>query len=500
MFAYPIVKPSLEDAPMSFNPEDSIQALYDDFQTLVDFATDAPSRSAKDVEAHFFKNLLKMGAHLLQLYFESQAAQQSKDPLPQSEGTPLRYHGQRRRSYFSVFGKIHFERAYFYTAGAAGATPLDEALDLPAHCYSALLEDWACFAVTEQSYGASQALLSHILGVRLPKLALEHLTVRAAAPVAAFYAHKPPPKPEEEGAILVVQADGKGVPMVAPALAQTRRSKGDKRTKKKEALVTALYSVDRYRRSPQQVLAALMRQGEQGDVSARPEPKDKHLWATLSGKDVALKHLAHQARRRDGDHIIDRVALSDGAIGLQQRIETHFPCFTLVLDLIHAVEYLWKAANALKGEQHPERIGWVKQHLEALLSGQVKSVIVALEGELACGDLSATKQEAVETTIGYYRRNARYMRYDVYLRRGWPVASGVIEGACRHLVKDRMEQAGMRWGLEGAQAVLDLRAVRLNGDWSAYQGYLQQRKRTSPQQGAACTLVATVQPELRRAA
>jgi hypothetical protein len=485
---------------MAFNPEESIQALCGDFQTLVDFASDPSPRSAQAVEAHLFNNLLKLGAQLLRLYFQSQAQEQPKDPLPQADGPALRYHGQRRRSYFSVFGKIHFERAYFYAAGAGGATPLDQALDLPEDCYSGLLCDWACFAVTDQSYGASQALFEHMLGVRLPKLALERIVERAAAPVAVFYKHKPPPPTDEEGPILVVQADGKGVPMVAPSSAQVRRGKGDKRTKKQEAVVTALYSVDPYRRSPQQVVAALMRQGEQGDTAARPVPQSKHVWATLAGKDTALAHLAEQARKRDGAHIVDRVALTDGAIALQQRVVAQLPEFTLVLDVIHAVEYLWKAANALLGEGHQGRTAWVSRHLEALLSGAVTEVIAALENDLASRRLCASRREAVETTMGYYRRNAPYMRYDVYLRRGWPIGSGVVEGACGHLVKDRMEQSGMRWSPAGAQSVLDLRSVRLNGDWSLYQGYLQQGKPACGPGEALVTPLVPSQPELRCAA
>jgi hypothetical protein len=299
---------------------------------------------------------------------------------------------------------------------------------------------------------------------------------------------------------LVVQADGKGVPMVAPALAQARRGKGERRTKKKEALVTALYSVDRYRRSPQQVADALMRQGEPGDTAARPLPQRKQLWATLSGKDAALAHLAEQARRRDGVHIVDRVALTDGAVALQQRVEARFASFTLVLDIIHAVEYLWKAANALLGERHRRRNAWVRQHLEALLSGAVAQVIASLEHDLASRRLCSSRREALETTIGYYRRNAGYMRYDVYLRRGWPIGSGVVEGACGHLVKDRMEQSGMRWSRAGAQSVLDLRSVRLNGDWSLYQGYLQQRKQAPCAEEAPVIPLVPQQPELRCAA
>lgn len=480
---------------MAFNPEESIQALCHDFQTLIDFTSDPQQHTVRDVEAHLFSNLLKLGARLMQVFFESQAQRQSTAPLAQADGPPLRYHGKRQRSYFSVFGKIHFERAYFYRPGGPGAVPLDHQLDLPDHCYSPLLCDWASFAATERSYGASQALFEHLLQLRLPKLALERIVGEQAAQVEAFYAQKPPPKPAQEGTILVVQADGKGVPMRGPAHPSARRGKGDKRTKKKEALVTALYSIDPYRRSPAQVTAALMRQTGLEPPQARPSPQGKQVWATLSGKDTALAHLRRQAKRRAGEHVVDRVALTDGAIALQQRMQTHFPDYTLVLDIIHAVEYLWKSANALKGERDPARTAWVQAHLERLLSGQIAEVITALEAEVADGALEASARAVVETTLGYYRRNAPYMRYAVYLRRGWPIASGVVEGACGYLVKDRMEQSGMRWSQEGAQSVLDLRAVRVNGDWSAYQSYLHRQ--------AACedeTACSREQDELRLAA
>jgi hypothetical protein len=469
---------------MSFNPEESIRALYSDFQALVSFTNEPTPRTAKDVETHLFTEMLNLSAKLLRHYFESQAAARSKAPVRTEAGVALPYHSRRQRSYFSVFGKITFDRAYFWAPGQAGQTPLDRALALPEDCYSALLCDWAAFTATEQSYGASQALLEHILGFCLPKRAIEQIVSVEAEAVGAFYEAKAPP--EAEGSILVVQADGKGVPMRrageegAPLVpVKVRRGKGDKRTQKKEAIVTTLYSIDPYRRTPAEVTAALMRQEPEAastaaSTQARPMPCGKHVWATLAGKDVALADLARQARRRAHPVIVDQVALSDGSIALQQRIEEHFPRFTLVLDVIHATEYLWKAANALLGERDPRRTPWVTVHLEALLSGGVAEVATALEQELAAAAPTAAVREAVASTIGYYRRNAPYMRYDVYLRRGWPIASGVIEGACRHLVKDRMERAGMQWGLDGAQRVLDLRAVRLNGDWSAYQDYRQQ--------------------------
>jgi hypothetical protein len=89
---------------------------------------------------------------------------------------------------------------------------------------------------------------------------------------------------------------------------------------------------------------------------------------------------------------------------------------------------------------------------------------------------SETQRTAIERTIGYYVRNQAYMRYDCYLAQGWPIGTGVVEGACGHLVKDRMEQAGMRWTQDGAQAILELRAVRINGDWDAYWQFHRQQQ------------------------
>jgi hypothetical protein len=152
------------------------------------------------------------------------------------------------------------------------------------------------------------------------------------------------------------------------------------------------------------------------------------------------------------------VALTDGAEALQQQLVSQFPEHTLVLDIIHATEYLWETATALLGETHPQRVAWVRAYLEPLLAGQIDAVITALEAEAKHPRCTATQRQAVRRTIGSYQRNRPYMCYDEYLARGWPIGTGVIEGASGHLVKDRMEQSGMRWTKAGAQAVLDLRA------------------------------------------
>jgi len=200
----------------------------------------------------------------------------------------------------------------------------------------------------------------------------------------------------------------------------------------------------------------------------------KEVRATLDGKKVAFDRLTGWVAQRDGAHITQRVALTDGAQSLQDRVRNLLPQFTLVLDIIHATEYLWDAANAVMGETHPDRSAWVGEQLVHILSGQTTTVIQTLHNLVQDPSRSTTQRQTLNTTIGYYQRNVPYMHYHQYLAQGWPIGTGVVEGACGHLVKDRMEHSGMRWTIPGAQAILDLRAVRINDDWDQFQSFHRQ--------------------------
>src|SRR6266540_5228335 len=180
----------------------------------------------------------------------------------------------------------------------------------------------------------------------------------AAADMSAFYQQPPTPAaPLALGSILVVQADGKGVPLVQPPPSDPplRLSKGQKRTKKKEAIVTCLYTIAPYVRSAQDVRAALLHEARRADHPTRPVPVQKETRATLEGKAAALRTLRQRAVQRDGQQIRARVAVTDGAESLQQHMTTAFPEHTLILDIIHASEYLWATATALLGETNPSR-------------------------------------------------------------------------------------------------------------------------------------------------
>jgi len=448
---------------------------------------DSRDLSAYDAEHRLFRQLLALGATLLQGFFDERAAARPGGPVLSVDGTVLPAHDQRSTSYFSIFGKLTVRRHAFTTTGQPVVFPLDAELSLPARCYSELLQEWATSGATDGAYRESQTVLERVLGLPLSVQAIETVVQEAAADVAEFATQPVAASVDQaSGSVLVVQADGKGVPMVpaetgvAAATRAARRGKGPPGGTKKEAIVTAVYTIAPAVRSPAEVVERLLPMAAAAadrptKPGTWPRPFNKELRASLDGKTAAVARLAARAAQYDGPAVEARVALTDGADALQRAVQSMLPDAPLVLDVIHALEYLWDAANSLLGERHPERTAWVRSRLEQILSGQVAAVIADLDERATAAPTGATARTALLRTAGYYRRNAPFMRYDQYLAAGWPIGTGVVEGACGHLVKDRLEQAGMRWTKVGAQAILDLRAVRLNGEWDAYWRFHRQR-------------------------
>ena len=170
------------------------------------------------------------------------------------------------------------------------------------------------------------------------------------------------------------------------------------------------------------------------------------------------------------------MALCDGCEALQKRIATHFPDHVQILDFIHANEYLWDVVTVLLGEDDQKRLPWMIQHTRQLLAGETRAVIAEFRDLAAQPTTKAYQQQQLTQTANYFERNLPYMDYPTYLAHGWPIASGVIEGACRHFVKDRCELSGMRWSLQGVECLLHLRAVAENDDWEAYHAYRKRQR------------------------
>jgi hypothetical protein len=242
--------------------------------------------------------------------------------------------------------------------------------------------------------------------------------------------------------------------------------------------VTTVYTIAAKPRTAEEVVNSLFRtkQTPSEPIIARNRPQNKQVWATLQGKDEALDRLQRQVVKREGDHICHRVALCDGAEALQSRLIARFDRFTLILDFIHANEYLWQVATCLFGEGTASRTAWVKKQTLLMLTGETQSLISRFRQQVEAGHLTPAQQTVLTKTANYFERNLSFMDYPAYLKNGWPIASGVIEGACRHLVKDRMELSGMRWQQPSAEALLSLRAVAENGDWDDYHLFHRQQR------------------------
>jgi hypothetical protein len=451
--------------------ESIAQRLHGQLDELIGEVRDVGGRqpSEHETEERLWQAMLEIGRGLLQLRFEACREAEVIQETVEVNGECYAYQRRSRRQYVSLFGEVQVERA--------GVCPLDAALSLPELSYSDSVQERLSEINVWMPQAQSVALMERWLGLKIPKGSLQSSSSQQALYVEDYYAQRQLEPAPETDSILVVSADGKGIPMTrtdSPPL-QARRSKGQKKTATKEAVVTAVYSVAPHVRDSASILAALLPdQTEQPKPTPpRPTPNHKQIFGTMDGKTAALSHLAQQVARRDSSPFVHRVALTDGAAPLQQRVQAQFPAFTLVLDVIHVTEHLWDAANARWGETSPDRLPWIRQALTWLLENQLDALLLDLHAQEQ--GLPADKRQVLAHVSTYLRRNRPYMDYQRFLALGWPIGTGVIEGACCHLVKDRFEQAGMRWSKAGAQSLLDLRSVAFNDDWDDFQRFRRQQ-------------------------
>jgi hypothetical protein len=473
---------------MSTNSEEivkqMVQEIREEMEALIGFVQAPPSEAvptAYEMEGHLLQRLLAVGRQLLTLYFASQAERHRPETVQDRKGKRLPYFGEKRRSLVSLFGKVTFARSYYWAGNGPGRFPLDAALNLPEDRVSDRLREWREALGVDQAYQSVGTLLREFLGVATSSRSVQKEIGEDAGTVEAFYQDAEPPVPISDATLLIVQADGKGVPMVLPSEPErsVRLGKGKKTGRKKEAVVTAIYTQSPRVRTPKEVVQSLFDPSPPPRTSSpkgKEEIRNRRYFATLGGKAQALSLAAQEAERQDGTHITHRIALTDGSEALQERTREAFPDFTLTLDFIHADEYLWKAANALLGETATERTLWVRERAFQLLSGRTQTVIDEFQSLAFAAERSAFQRETLLKVAAYFERNRAFMRYDHYLALGWPIATGVIEGACRHLVKDRCERSGMRWTQAGAEALLRLRCVKANGDWQRFHAYRREKR------------------------
>lgn len=459
----------------------------------------AQEKRLDEVEEGLFRRFMKLGGRLLQAFVDRAGNGDQGATHTQQGKTLKRSRNMHSRPYRSIFGVLKVLR-YVYTQREnrkIEAAFLDQKLGLPAGEQSYVLESWVGRLICHVSYGAAVQWLDETLGIHTTVRAAEMMASKASSLVEGFRRTRRAPPAKTEAEILVVTADGKGVPIRRPLEQRLkdelgksphkrhrvanyektgkRAHRGDVR--KQMAYVGAVYTIAPWKRYVQDLLDEVRRQAK---AESRPEPQNKRLWAEMTrivegdvdrGTARLFAQLEREAAARDPRGEKTRVVLLDGERSLWELKKKHLPQAVGILDLYHVVEKLWKASYCYHPESSQGAEEFVTRYLRMLLEGKVGSVIGVFRRFLQQQKSRRGKTAGLKKALSYFVANRGAMRYDEYLAAGYPIGSGVVEGACRHVVKDRMECTGMRWETEGAQHILDLRTTYLNHEWPSFTKY-----------------------------
>jgi hypothetical protein len=494
-------------ASPSFDKPDALIALTHDLAAFVQQAAQSGA-SLYHVERGTLERVLRIGFAAVQLFLSAQGQGDLGFTLQTASGTVLhRSDSVENRPLRTIFGEHTFQQ-YVYSQGSnrkIKLKPIDARIHLPEGKASYLLQEFTQLFCVEKAFGVASRQFETVFGQKLSVDVLETINRDMGAQADRFLDTLPTPAAADEGAILVATADDKGVPLVradaekVPAFQEKERP-GNRRM----ATLGCVYSVDRYVRTPEQIVAALFRDPAVEPPDERPKacckryrgyftevgehaedvvPGRYRTWTWIT-QEVLDRHRPNQPiiRLMDGQSSLwdaSEVCLEDVTEKLTRTHASHL--LVDILDIIHVSGYVWKAAKAFYvHKEHQEY--FAQDRLLRILHGEVAGVVKGMRRMMTQQGLKGAERKAVTTACNYFENNAERMRYDEYLRAGYPIASGVIEGACRHVIKDRMEQGGMRWRLAGAEAMLHVRSVCASSEWEEFHRWRQadEAKRIHP--------------------
>jgi len=409
------------------------------------------------------------------------------------EGVEVR---ARKRHLETELGRTRLWRYGFQEKrGKAARFPLDQQLNLPQKLYSHPLRQRVADEARTGAWEQAVERIDRSTGGHVPKRQAEEQTVLAAQDFEAFYEQRPANDSPSDAARLCMSTDSKGVPMRPEALRDATRKaaeaekaqagRGDpmapkklRRHDKRMAIVTAVWEQEPHPRTAKDIIdnlrpGAAAKRRKKARKTRAPRPHHKRLYASVEKTQAAgIAEMFDEADRRDPERRRTAVVLADGEEHQQTAVfdeaRKRNRNLTLVLDIIHVLSYLWAAGFALCRKNPLKTEAWVVRYLEKLLTCPVESVIADIQRSVAQRRLSPKQRKPVDKCIKYFTSNASFMRYPEFLAQGLPIATGVIEGACRHLIQDRLGITGARWGLAGAEAVLKLRAIHSSRDWNEY--------------------------------
>ncbi len=389
----------------------------------------------------------------------------------------------------SVFGDVTVERISYEARGAGSLKPLDAVLNLPTRLYSHGVSKRIVEDAIKMSFEGAVADLERTAGVHVPKRQAENLVVNGSVDFDAFYREREVTGPQDSDDLMVLSADGKGVVVRKVDLREetrkraereikTKRKKrlspGQKRNRKRMGTVAAVYSVPRHVRTPDEVMGfSELPDGVTPIASKRPKPTDKRVWARIERDADAVMHdLFMEASKRDPEKQRTWVFLVDGDLHQLARIRDftalHKASITVVCDFVHVLEYLWNAGHCFHSVGSSEAEQWVTERALEILRGKSSYVAAGMTRSATLRGLDKSKRKGIDDCARYLINHKQNLKYDAYLAAGFPIASGVIEGACKHLVNDRLGITGARWSLPGAESVLKMRSLWASGDLDDY--------------------------------
>jgi hypothetical protein len=453
-----------------------------------------------DFERTLLSLLQSLGCLLIQLFLQARHARLDVTTWTRTRG--YRVWGKPvARTLQTSCGEVTYFRAYLVprSGGGPGVHPLDVALGLTRDGFSPLVIGWFCRLATRVSFQIASGLGEMFLGSAPPASAIEEWVLGLGRPAYVFLSDGP--LPEGDGEVLVIEIDGKAVPTATDhELARRRkprtrceegckcqrhrgraqrkcrgrkkrRKKGDKSKNGRSATLVVMYT---------------LRRGEDGRLHG---PCNKKVFGTFGSRKSAIQWARTQATRRGFPAKTDKAVqiVIDGETCLEQRLRRLFPKAILTLDVRHAQEKLWEVGRLFHAEGSAELSRWVEELEELLYKGHVRALLQRLEQELRGVSLrgpgTKEKRQVLEAVIGYLEARVKLMDYGRLRKEDLVIASGVVEGAARYVVGERLDNSGMRWIEERAEAPLLLRCIEVNGDWDAFMTWSQEQRTQELERG-----------------
>ena len=482
---------------------ESYTPARDSFESLVLFLDSSPAQrlSHFDIEAEIEKQTMEISRQLLQGHLDDRSTDDRARADFDAMGTELPVKSAKR-AVESIFGRVSLTRYLVQSAGAQVLQfPLDRALNLQPELYSLAVQQRVAEFAGNVSMDKTLQGIKRTTGANVPKRQVEESVQRAARDFVAFYEQRSVPANDSitDRKLLVMSVDATGVSMIRRDLREPTRLKAEaelsvprqhkdpmtpnkkhhRNHSKRMATVTAIYDQESVVRTPQDVLEIL----SVADKKTRPQmprPEGKMVSATLEKtQKSAIIKMMNEGEQRDPEHRRPALVLVDGAERQLAQIQAEAQrmgwLIVIIVDFIHVLSYLWKAAKSLRkaATSQSDVRELVGTFAKLLLEGKAKALASLIERQAKARKLSKSGKKVVASCVRYLRNHAQHLKYDEYLAAGYPIATGVIEGACRHLVKDRMAITGARWGIKTAEAILRLRALQINGDWDEYWTFHQ---------------------------